>query len=182
MICLLESMVYNDGHSSGYDTSITEGGMTSCNEDALTDTEGGRSKKKKRFLGFRRRSTNDLNTSRGRYKKPIWLDGRRCQSDDEDVRIKVYNIDEPRRLDRQICKSENAVVSAADPCLSCSHVYFVSISFCHVHTYTLPRYPFVISVEEIVSKVRLISSFNRLMKNWFNLKYLKFKNDVFVLK
>ena len=102
-------MVYNDGHSSGYDTSITEGGMTSCNED-LTDTEGGRSKKKKRFLGFRRRSTNDLNASRARYKKPIWFDSRRCQSDDEDVRIKVYNIDEPRQLDRQICKSENTVV------------------------------------------------------------------------
>ena len=112
MYFFIESLAYTDGHSSGYDTSITEGGMTTDTEH-LTDTEGGRSKKKKRFLGFRRRSTNDLNAGRGRYKKPIWLDGRRCQSDDEDVRIKVYNIDEPRNLERQICKSENTVVRFA---------------------------------------------------------------------
>ena len=116
---LTESMMYNDGQSSGYDTSITEGGMTSCNETE-TDHEGGRTKKKKRFLGFRRRSTNDLNVSRGRYKKPIWLDSRRCQSDDEDVRIKVYNIDGPPQLDRQICKSESTVVSRAFDLLSAS--------------------------------------------------------------
>lgn len=89
--------------------------MTSCAED-YTDTESvSGSKKKKRFLGFRRRSTNDLSQSRARVKKPIWFDNRRCQSDDEGMQItKVYHIDEPREVthDKRRTKSEDVVVSA----------------------------------------------------------------------
>lgn len=104
-----KASIYTDGHSSGYDTSITENGMTSCAED-VTDSESvSYSKKKKRFLNFRRRSTNDLSASRGRVKKPIWFDSRRCQSDDEGVQIKVYEIDGPQQANRSRCKSEGAM-------------------------------------------------------------------------
>ena len=109
---ILESSLYSDGHSSGYDTSVTEGGMTSCAEDYNTDTESTASgKKKKRFLGFRRRSTTDLSSTRGRVKKPMWLDSRRCQSDDEGVQIKVYEIDDPRQMNISRAKSLQPLVS-----------------------------------------------------------------------
>ncbi|XP_057304780.1 kinesin-related protein 10-like isoform X1 [Hydractinia symbiolongicarpus] len=110
-----KSSLYTDGHSSGYDTSITDGGMTSCAED-LTDNESVAStKKKRRFLGLRRRSTNDLSSTRGRVKKPMWFDSRRCQSDDEGVQIKVYEIDAPAQMNRRRCKSEDAMTSRIQP-------------------------------------------------------------------
>ncbi|XP_065655982.1 kinesin-related protein 10 isoform X7 [Hydra vulgaris] len=90
------------GHSSGYDTSITDGGTTSCAED-LTDNEGNGAKKKKRFLGFRRRLVNSSNV---RIKKPLWLPNRHCQSDDEGMQIKVYEIDDPQKINKRPWKSQ----------------------------------------------------------------------------
>ena len=82
--------------------------MTSCAED-LTDNECGGAKKKKRFLGFRRRSVNSL-LSNGRIKKPMWLQNRHCQSDDEGMQIKVYEIDDPMKINKRRWKSQGGEV------------------------------------------------------------------------
>lgn len=86
--------------------------MTSCAEDHTDSESVSGSKKKKRFLGFRRRSTNDLSQSRARVKKPAWFDSQRCQSDDEGMQItKVYHIDEPRDMrEKKFTKSEDIMV------------------------------------------------------------------------
>ena len=78
--------------------------MTSCTEDNYTtDNESVTGKKKKkRFLGFRRRSTSDLSSTRGRVKKPLWFDSKRgCQSDTEDLQLKVYQIDDPQQVNKR---------------------------------------------------------------------------------
>ena len=88
--------------------------MTSCNEDNYTtDNESvtgkNKTKKKKRFLGgFRRRSTSDLSSTRGRVKKPLmmWKRGGGSgtggnQSDVEDLQLKVYQIDGPQQSQQQ---------------------------------------------------------------------------------
>lgn len=103
--------MYTDGHSSGYDTTVTEGDLTSCTEDMMDNESPAIHKKKKRFLNFRRRSTSELNSSRGRVRKPLWLDSRRCQSDDEGLQIKVYEIDDPQKIKQSRCKSESVLVS-----------------------------------------------------------------------
>jgi hypothetical protein len=92
---------------------VTEGGMTSCTEDNYTtDNESVSGKKKKRrFLGFRRRSTSDLSSSRGRVKKPMWFDKRGCQSDTEDLQLKVYQIDDPQQVNKRRIKSNDPMVS-----------------------------------------------------------------------
>ena len=100
-----------EGYCSGYETSVTEGGLTSCTEDNYTtDNEsvtGKKNKKRKRFLGFRRRSTSDLSQSRGRVKKPLHMMWKRSggggasQSDVEDLQLKVYEIDGPQQQQQQ---------------------------------------------------------------------------------
>ena len=83
--------------------------MTSCTEDNYTtDNESVTGKKKKkRFLGFRRRSTSDLSSTRGRVKKPLWFDSKRgCQSDTEDLQLKVYQIDDPQQVNKRKNKNE----------------------------------------------------------------------------
>ncbi|XP_066916450.1 uncharacterized protein [Clytia hemisphaerica] len=98
------SLSNTEGYCSGYETSVTEGGLTSCTEDNYTtDNESVTGKKKKkRFLGFRRRSTSDLSSTRGRVKKPLWFDSKRgCQSDTEDLQLKVYQIDDPQQVNKR---------------------------------------------------------------------------------
>ena len=117
-----ESSLHNaseGGYFSGYETSVTEGGMTSCNEDNYTtDNESvtgkSKTKKKKRFLGgFRRRSTSDLSSTRGRVKKPLHMMWKRgggsgaggSQSDVEDLQLKVYQIDGPQQPHNHLHKN-----------------------------------------------------------------------------
>eukprot|EP00794_Sanderia_malayensis_P017715 gene17715-19486_t len=79
------------GHSSGYESMRTDGGMSNVSgAESACEMDGSGKRKKKRFLGFRRRSLSDL-SKKGRSNRSYWIDN---PIDDEHFEYKVYQIED----------------------------------------------------------------------------------------
>ncbi|XP_065051675.1 kinesin-like protein KIF26B isoform X3 [Rhopilema esculentum] len=76
------------GNSSGYESMRTD---NASGAESACELDGSGQRKKKRFLGFRRRSLSDL-SKRGRSKRSYWIDN--PASDNEGVEYTVYQIED----------------------------------------------------------------------------------------
>jgi len=86
------------GHSSGYESMRTE---NASGAESACELDGSGRRRKKRFLGFRRRSLSDL-SKRGRTKRSYWIDN--PASDNEGVEYTVYQIED---IDQRVQRSKS---------------------------------------------------------------------------